>query len=89
MQTHTQFDWVEKLSRGTAELSNTAIVAGQGILKQRQDTEEILAKMLNDLGELMGERKMEMRDKAQEGREKLKNEENREDERKEDRWFII
>ena len=36
MQMCTQFDLLEKLSTGTAELSNTATVAGQRIQKQSQ-----------------------------------------------------
>lgn len=44
---HTQLDFIEKLSTGTAELSNTAIVAEQGIQKHKQDTEKLLTKMLN------------------------------------------
>lgn len=37
-----------KLPAGDAELNNTAVMAGQGIQKQRQGTEELLVKMLND-----------------------------------------
>lgn len=50
MQTHARFDSVEKLSAGTAESSSAALLAGQGIQKQRQGTEKLLAKMLNDPG---------------------------------------
>lgn len=50
MQTHARLDPVEKLSTGTAELSNTAIMAGQGIQKLRQGTQKLLAEMLNDPG---------------------------------------
>lgn len=50
MQTHARFDSVGKLSVGTAEPSSAVSPAGQGIQKQTQGTEKLLAKMLNDPG---------------------------------------
>lgn len=57
MQKHAQFDAVENRSAGAAELSSTSSLAGRGIQKQRQGTEKLSAKMLNDPGSWWGERK--------------------------------
>lgn len=43
MQTHARFDSVGKLSAGTAESSSAVSLAGQGIQKQTQGTEKLLA----------------------------------------------